>query len=270
MIAYQSIGNNGRIGNQLFQIASTIGIAIENGHDFIFNDSEIFKYLPNLKKYTTHQFNNINNTYFESDFCYQDIKISSNENIFLYGYFQSYKYFEKNKQDVLDLLEINNPIFESSIKNINFYNSCSIHIRRGDYVKIAQTNPLNPHPLQSIDYYKQAINIINADKYFVFSDDINWCKENLKDERLVFIDYPEKNLNYFAADLCELQLMSLCNYNIIANSSFSWWSAYLNNNKNKKIVAPKKWFSDEYIKVISNYNSENILKSLTPDSWIKI
>ena len=88
MIAYQSIGNNGRIGNQLFQIASTIGIAIENGHDFVFNDSEIFKHLPNLKKYTTNEFNSINNNYFEPDFCYQDVKISSSENVFLNGYFQ--------------------------------------------------------------------------------------------------------------------------------------------------------------------------------------
>ena len=85
MIAYQSIGNNGRIGNQLFQIASTIGIAIENGHDFVFNDSEIFKHLPNLKKHTTNQFNSINNTYFEPDFCYQDVKIAFSKNVFLNG-----------------------------------------------------------------------------------------------------------------------------------------------------------------------------------------
>ena len=269
MIAYQSIGNNGRIGNQLFQIASTIGIAIENGHDFIFNDSEIFKYLPRLQKYTTNQFNNISNTYFESDFCHQDIKTSASSNIFLRGYFQSYKYFEKNKETVLNLLEIDNPVFKNQT-NIDFSNSCSIHIRRGDYVKIGQTHPLNPHPLQTIDYYKQAINIINSDKYFVFSDDINWCKENLKHQRLIFVDYPEKNLNHFGADLCELQLMSLCENNIIANSSFSWWSAYLNNNKNKKIVAPKIWFGDKYIHTISKFDSQNISASLIPDSWIKL
>ena len=270
MIAYQSIGNNGRIGNQLFQIASTIGIAIENGHDFVFNDSEIFKYLPRLQKYTTNQFNNINNTYFESDFCHQDIKIPVSANIFLHGYFQSYKYFENNKQIILDLLEIDNPAFKSSVKNIDFSNSCSIHIRRGDYVKIAQTNPLNPHPLQSINYYKQAINIINANKYFVFSDDIAWCKENLKDERLFFIDYSEKNLNYFSSDLCELQLMSLCSNNIIANSSFSWWSAYFNTNESKKVVAPKTWFSNEYIKIISEFNSDKVINSLIPEKWIII
>lgn len=270
MIAYQSIGNNGRIGNQLFQIASTIGIAIENRHDFVFNDSEIFKHLPNLKKYTTNQFDSINNTYFESDFCYQDVKISSNENIFLNGYFQSYKYFEKHKDVILDLLRIKNYFFDVAVKNIDFSNSCSVHIRRGDYVKIAQTNPFNPHPLQSIDYYKQAINIINVDKYFVFSDDIAWCKENLKDERLVFIDYSEKNLNYFSSDLCELQLMSLCSNNIIANSSFSWWSAYFNTNESKKVVAPKTWFSNEYIKIISEFNSDKVTDSLIPEKWIII
>ena len=106
MIAYKSIGNNGRIGNQLFQIASTIGVAIENGHDFIFNDSEIFKYLPKLQKYTTNQFNNINNTYFEPDFCYQDIKINTSENVFLHGYFQSYKYFWEYKDEIKKYLYI--------------------------------------------------------------------------------------------------------------------------------------------------------------------
>ena len=270
MIGYKSIGSNGRIGNQLFQIASTIGIAIENGHDFIFNDSQIFNYLPKLKKYTNSEFNNINNTYYESDFCYENVSINKTENLFLHGYFQSYKYFEKNKQIILDLLQIENFLFESSCKNIDFSNSCSIHIRRGDYVKIAQTNPLNPHPLQSINYYREAINITEADKYFVFSDDINWCKENLKDKRLVFIDYPEKNLNYFPADLCELQLMSLCSDNIIANSSFSWWAAYFNYNENKKVVAPKTWFSDEYIKNISKFTSEKVINSLIPEKWITI
>ena len=269
MIAYQSIGSNGKIGNQLFQIASTIGIAIENNHDFIFNDSEIFNFLPKLKKYTTNNFSNINRIYNESDFCHHNVNVFQNENLCLHGYFQSHKYFNKNKETILNLLEIDNPIFKNRT-NIDFSNSCSVHIRRGDYVKIGLTHPLNPHPLQSIDYYKQAINIINADKYFVFSDDINWCKENLKDERLVFIDYPEKNLNYFDADLCELQLMSLCQNNIIANSTFSWWSAYLNNNQNKKIIAPKIWFGDKYIQTISKFDSQNILTSLTPDSWIKL
>jgi hypothetical protein len=270
MIAYQSIGNNGRIGNQLFQIASTIGIAVENGHDFIFNHSEIFEYLPKLKNHTTYDFNNITNTYFEQDFCYQDIKISESENLFLYGYFQSYKYFEKSKNLIFDLLEIKNPFFESISKNLNFSNSCSLHVRRGDYVKISQSNPLNPHPLQSIDYYKEAINLTNANRYFVFSDDIEWCKKNLTDERLIFIDYPDKKENYFAADLCELQLMSLCNNNIIANSSFSWWAAYLNTNKNKKVIAPKMWFSDEYVKIISEFNSNKVINSLIPENWIII
>lgn len=268
MIAYQSIGDNGRIGNQLFQIASTIGIAIENNHDFAFNNSEIFNYLPKLKKHIFDQFSIINNTYFESDFCYQDIKVSSNENIFLNGYFQSYKYFENQKNIILDFLEINNPVFDVSKKNINFHDSCSLHIRRGDYVKISNNNPLNPHPLQTIYYYLEAIDKINVSNYFVFSDDIKWCKENFNDKRLIFIDYPSKNTSNFAFDLCELQLMSLCEHNIIANSSYSWWAAYFNKNKNKKIIAPKRWFSQEYTKIISKY--DNILDSLIPNDWILI
>ncbi len=132
----------------------------------------------------------------------------------------------------------------------------SIHIRRGDYVQ---------HPffkdICTISYYKNAIKYIrnNAeiDLFCIFSNDIQWVKNNFSEEltdiETVFVDWNKGNDSFR-----DMQLMSVCNHNIIANSSFSWWGAWLNNNKDKIVVAPYKWMNKD-------------LKS-TPicESWIKI
>jgi hypothetical protein len=117
--------------------------------------------------------------------------------------------------------------------DILFENTCSIHVRRGNYVERQDF-----HPLQSIDYYKQAISIIGENTLFlIFSDDIEWCESNLDFiKNKIFIS---GNLDYQ-----DLYLMSMCNHNIIANSSFSWWGAWLNNHKDKKIIYPSLWFNN--------------------------
>lgn len=267
MIAYKSIGHNGRLGNQLFQIASTIGIAIENGHDFCFNNSEIFNFIPNLKKFCTDNFDNFRHSYNEDDFCYKKIQIEKDKNVILSGYFQSAKYFENNKQIVLDLMHIKNNLFDSYKQEFTNLKTCSLHIRRGDYIYANLNNPLNPHPLATLEYYNNAIDIINADKYIVFSDDIDWCKQAFKGDKFYFFDSGEKYKNNMNYDLFELQVMSSFKNNIIANSSFSWWAAYLNNNKDKTVIAPKIWFGEEYCKTISK---NKIMDSLIPFEWILI
>ena len=109
-----------------------------------------------------------------------------------------------------------------------------------------------------MEYYNKAIEYIGVnEKYYVFSDDIKWCKENFKDSRFTFIE--EK-------DIIELFMMSLCKKNIIANSSFSWWAAYLNKNKFKKIVAPQKWFTKERIES-TYHDKDNYLEHRIPASW---
>ena len=127
---------------------------------------------------------------------------------------------------------------------------CSIHVRRGDYL----TKP-NIHPTQTINYYMDAVKLMSPNTLFlVFSDDIGWCKDNFKDfTNIVFI---EGNSDYE-----DLLLMSLCDNNIICNSSFSWWAAWLNQNPNKKVVAPKLWFGSGL-----NHNT----KDITPENWIEL
>jgi len=266
MIAYNLIGNNGRLGNQLFQIASTIGISLTNNKKFYFNKAEIFNFLPNLKECFIEDSNfTFDYSYKETDFCHNEVKIQQNANTILHGYFQSEKYFENHKQYIEFYLKFKNNLFLNYLNLYQNINTCSIHVRRGDYVSIAQTNPLNPHPLQPMDYYKEAMKMINADKYIIFSDDINWCRQNFTGDNYIFID---NQTNSLENDIFELQLMSICNHNIIANSSYSWWGAYLNKNKNKKIIAPKQWFGKSYVKTITS--NDDVIQSIIPNGWITI
>lgn len=160
------------------------------------------------------------------NFHYQNFHFDPGVNYILDGYWQSEKYFSS----VVD--ELPNLFNWPDIKQLDFNNSCSIHIRRGDYL-----NTQHIHPIQSIQYYNKAIDIIGKyDNIYIFSDDIQWCKENLNFKNSIFM---EGNSN-----LEDLRYMSLCSHNIIANSSFSWWGAYLNQNKDKKVICPKLWFGD--------------------------
>jgi len=126
----------------------------------------------------------------------------------------------------------------------------SIHVRRGDYV-----NHPNHHPTQSLEYYLEAIKILKdeTELFLVFSDDINWCKENIKLDNVVYIENEK--------DYIELYLMSVCTNNIISNSSFSWWGAWLNKNEDKKVIGPLKWFGDAI-----KHNTGDVL----PENWIKL
>ena len=128
-------------------------------------------------------------------------------------------------------------------------------MRRGDYVTLPSAK--NHYKLCSLEYYKQAIeylkNRLTKFELFVFSDDILWCKENLTFEFPVnFIESGNSQ--------SDLYLMSRCKHNVIANSSFSWWGAWLNSNKNKIVIAPNDWFIDETIDT----------SDLIPPSWVRI
>jgi hypothetical protein len=128
-------------------------------------------------------------------------------------------------------------------------NTCSVHIRRGDYLRFP-----NDHPTLLNDYYFKSFDKMKKNtKFIVFSDDITWCKDNIKGNNMFYIEDE--------TDYVNLILMSLCKHNIIANSSFSWWGAWLNKNKNKKVIAPKIWFGPN-----KNLNT----KDLIPNKWITI
>lgn len=224
---------DGRLGNQLFQLAAGINLSIENNCQLLVQPSPYYKFI-NFKpeiylspKYTSE--------FVEPTFHYS--KIIYKPGMLLKGYYQSEKYFYSNKDLVVNSLRLKEEYNQQILfkyKDILDYETVSIHVRRTDYLNLS-----NRHPVQTIDYYKKALDIIGTKnkKILVFSDDIPWCKRVFEGNRFIFI---EKNL-----DIVDMFLMSLCSHNIIANSSFSWWGAYFNNNSNKKVIAPKNWFGPE-------------------------
>ena len=183
--------------------------------------------------------------------------------VYLSGFWQSEKYF-KDIQEILQkelTLKTKPSQIFSDYKNLinNEMNPISLHIRRGDYVNHAQFK--DQFGFLGLDYYRSAIGMykdkLKTPKFFVFSDDLDWVKENLDFEtNLVFVDCKGEN-----SDIEELMLMRTCAHHIIANSSFSWWGAWLNTSKEKIVVAPKKWFNN-----MPGLNT----KDLIPDSWIRM
>lgn len=246
----------GGLGNQMFQISAAYSLAVKNNDTSGFNFNECYTPLQGRpsKFYVGNIFKNVSaidhydfkNYYTESSHEYSPIPYSND--LLLDGYFQSEKYFNNIKDEIINLFYMDT--YSNEINEFLKYDKpvTSVHIRRGDYLK----NP-NIHPTCDLNYYKNAIEMI-GDSYFLFlSDDIEWVKQNFKGENYIFSD--------FNNDILELELMSKCQNNIIANSTFSWWGAYLNKNVNKKIIAPLIWFGEKGPK---NYSD------VVPESWIKI
>jgi hypothetical protein len=188
-----------------------------------------------------------------------DVLLISNS-VYLEGYWQSEKYFKDVEGIIREELNFRHKadaINSEFVEMIGHYNSVSIHVRRGDYVSNDVTNKV--HGTCSLDYYNNAIDYIkNSEKkpyFFVFSDDPLWVKENLKiDDPTQYISH-NINKNYE-----DLRLMSLCKHFIIANSSFSWWGAWLSRNPDKIVIAPRRWFKQK----------ECNISDRLPESWIKL
>lgn len=168
------------------------------------------------------------------------------KNSYLNGYWQSIKYFEGIENDIKKDFRFKNQLDNKNLEILNEIensNSISIHIRRGDYMSPENYNMYGC--IASPTYYKKAIKVIEEKvenpTFFVFSNDMDWVKKNIQiNSRVFYIDINSGNGSYK-----DMQLMSNCKHNIIANSSFSWWGAWLNENKNKIVIAPKKWINRE-------------------------
>lgn len=181
-------------------------------------------------------------------------------NCFYDGYWQNLNYLKSNNQSLIENLKLKDGIKDENtfnkIKSVE-NNSVSIHVRRGDYISIKKNADI--FSISSIDYYKKAIEIIEKKitnpEYFIFSDDIEWCKLNFK----------VGNFHFITGNSAEqdLLLMSKCRHNIIANSTFSWWAAWLNNYENKIVIAPYNWYVDS--KLNKRLNGDFIL-----DNWLQI
>jgi hypothetical protein len=265
----------GGLGNQLFIAACVEVLARE------YNLIPIYKKLdssPSIFKNRPVYFNNImkklnvvnEDVYNKINFikvkeissAYNPIILKSNKSYMLEGYFQSPKYFKKYINEIRELFSFDGlSEIESHYRKLSdkYLNTVSIHVRRGDYLMLSHFHNVLP-----LSYYEQAVKHFGENSLFlVFSDDIEWCKENLANLNLKNIMYienlPKSNI---PGDLFELQLMSLCNGNIIANSSFSAWAAYLNKNVNKKVIAPRQWFVPE--------DANSAISDIRDNDWITI
>lgn len=175
------------------------------------------------------------------------------------GYFQNEKYFKHERQDLLKYFSLKEPLDEknqSVLDVIKSVNSISLHIRRGDYVSLESASKF--HGTCSLEYYADAIKYIAKKSknphFFLFSDDIAWVVENLK------IEYPYTVVDFNdGKGHLDMELMKNCKHNIVANSSFSWWGAWLNQNSEKIVIAPKKWTNKKT-------NSSRII----PNEWVKL
>ena len=256
MIGFNELGKFGRLGNQMFQYASLKGIAEKHHYEWCIPPSnfnhpdyehqlfEIFN-LISLKNigYVPKHYPLV----LETKYPNFDAELLSNcpDNINLGGYFQTEKYFKHIKKEIKEDFTFKNNIIEPCKKIINKFKDCiSIHIRRKDFVSMNES--------LSIEYYSKALSYFNNQKVIIFSDDKNWCKEQELFQSSRFFISPFNN----ATDLC---LMTLCSGHIIANSSFSWWGAWLSNSNT--IICPSKWFSNDLIQ-----NPRDIIV----ENWIKI
>jgi len=193
----------------------------------------------------------------ETSFSYNPDILKIKKSAYIKGYWQSEKYFKDISEVIREDFTFKkepDKIYPGLIERINDVNSVSLHIRRGDY----GTN--KKFYLLSLDYYCKGIDLITSrvkkPEFFVFSDDIRWAKENLKlSVPCTFVEQNSKD-----RDCEELRLMTGCKHHIIANSSFSWWGAWLCNYSEKIVVAPGRWFATPV----------KDTKDLLPEGWLKI
>jgi len=261
---------DGGLGNQLFQYATAFALAKNLKTDMSVDISAAVNYkvhplrltelncsapfdekLPLIERFLLHprliQFSSkvISRYYLEPNLKYNKSLQETADNKLLIGYFQSEQYFKNYRAELLKEFFPQREFSsyqQSLIKKIKNGNSLSIHIRRGDYVTNLDAN--NTHGICNQEYFSKAIQylvkqkkISEKTKVFIFSDDIKWCKENLK--FLYETEFVNGDINCPELDMW---LMSYCTHNIISNSTFSWWGAWLNTNSNKCVIAPKQWF----------------------------
>ena len=242
----------GGLGNYMFQIGATCTLACRNSDIAKFNFSSAYQVHKNITCYKDNIFRNIIDDDCELLWQYDEPSFSFNElpykkGLLLNGYFQSEQYLDRPL--LLNLFAPDDKHLQYIKSKYSFDNMVAMHIRRGDYV-----NKQDRHPVQLIDYYKKAIKYFDSSKsFYILSDDIEWCKTHFIGNQFKFI---ENELDYI-----DLWIMSLCEHNIIANSSFSWWGAWLNNNPDKKVIAPANWYGP---------NKKLDDKDLIPEKWIKI
>lgn len=253
----------GGLANQIFQWAHGKNLSLKYRMplylDTSFYENQIgctprqfsLNKFPNLEfKLSNHRGSNFRSII--DDGIFKEIKLDSDQNYILDGYWGSEKYFNESVKDIRKSLSYTDDfirnVANSKYKDLLEKNCVSIHIRRTDYL-----NSNGYHPVQDLSYYEKGLDIIGEyDSLYVFSDDMDWCKENITFKNTIFVEGFD--------DVEDMWLMSICKNNIIANSTFSWWGAWL-NKKDGKVIAPLNWFGENL-----NVSSSDLYK----DNWIKV
>ena len=274
---------SGGLGNQMFQFATGYAVARKNNVDLSldlkrfnhqadhngFQLQDVFEiyskvdFLNNPVNFRFINFKEILNKigigyhkFKEPHFHYAHEIHSIPKHSLLNGYWQSELYFKNYSQEIRKIFSFCNKLEKKNLliaNDISKNNSISIHVRRGDYL-LKQNNNLYA---DLSEYYNKAIKdsvkCFNDPKFFIFTDDPLWVNDNFN----VGFSHTIVDVNNGSKSFFDMHLMSLCKANIIANSSFSWWGAWLNNNKNKIIYTPKNWFKNKSI----------CTDNLIPNTW---
>ena len=271
----------GGLGNQLFQIFCGLAYSIDNKIPFKINNNKPDKISPldnislrptywdnfliNLSKFTYN--NNINLPVYREQAYFKYAKIPViNQDFKLFGYYQSYKYFENNYEKIIKLIELEERKQLILEKYSNYFSNkspISLHFRIGDYVKNLAMHPVIPieYYIKSINYLKTKLDNLERNNYILVFGELK-DKEKIEEHiKRINVEFPNLEIlicDYNIIDYEQMLLMSLCEHNIIANSSFSWWGAYFNNSE-KIICYPSLW-----------NGSTNETQDLFPINWNKI
>ena len=277
MIGNNRIGCNGRLGNQMFQYASMRGIASVKGFDWVV-PPENYDHTANYALFETFKMTNVQDKNIgfvegeilkETIHCYdKNLVDSCSDNTNLDGFFQTEKYFEKISDEIRSDFTFKDEYLKPCKEFIDSLDTTPIflHIRRGDAI-----GKEHYHPVAPMSYYVEALKRFDKDTpCFVFSDDLDWCKSQdlFKSDKFLFNDNIERydyqsmdgsgSMQYTLLPHVDLCLMSLCSGAIIVNSSFSWWGAWLQNNRGK-VIASKPWFGPS----ASHLDTSDVV----PDHW---
>lgn len=253
------------LGNILFNFSSAYGFSLKNGYNFCLYESlcldschsKFKEYKTTIfEKFEFERFHKKNFFAFTPKNVFFQDPPKTEKNICFFGQIFNPIYFSGLEKEIYDSLSLNRTEFNGN-------GFCSVHVRRGDKL-ICEENYIHLDE----QYYKKAMaKIPYGTKFLIFSDDIDFCKNLFtKKNRFLNIEFlDQKN-----KDFIDLELMSKCEHNIIANSTFSWWGAFLNQNSNKIVVSPKLWFFDRTDLFNTEEKQNKYIEELIPKKWITI